>query len=156
MIKTKHYTKVHAYLGRKFGKASRCDNRDCQFKHPKRFEWALIKGREYSKNLTDYMQLCVSCHRKYDFTESQRSKMSAARAGREFIHLRGKGNPKSKPVIQCDLQGKEIKIWESINLCATTTGILKQGILNCLYGKMNQTKGFTFRWYNSQSPATIK
>ena len=32
-----------------------------------RFEWANISG-EYKRDLNDWMNLCVSCHKKYDYT----------------------------------------------------------------------------------------
>lgn len=60
------YSSQHQYLVRHFGKAGKCDNKNCKIDFPKRFEWALIHGRKYTKNREDYVQLCVSCHRKYD------------------------------------------------------------------------------------------
>jgi len=32
----------------------------------KRYEWALRKGREYKRDVNDFIQLCTSCHHKYD------------------------------------------------------------------------------------------
>lgn len=150
MIKTKHYANVHAFINRKFGKASKCENEHCTFEKPKRFEWALRNGREYSKNPDDYMQLCVSCHRKYDFTETKRERMSASQTGKKKIDFQGKGHFRSKPITQFDLDGNIVREWESINRCSVETGLYKQSILNCLSGKMHQTKGSTFKWYNTQ------
>ena len=65
----KHYNNCHAYINRHYGKANKCENSECDFENPKRFEWALLKDKEYSKNIEDYIQLCPSCHRKYDFTD---------------------------------------------------------------------------------------
>jgi hypothetical protein len=35
---------------------------------PRKYEWALEKGHSYSDDPKDYLQLCPSCHRKYDLT----------------------------------------------------------------------------------------
>jgi hypothetical protein len=68
------YQKCHAWIYSHYGKATKCENDNCNFKYPKRYEWALRDGRTYSKNVDDYIQLCTSCHRKYDFSESTRQK----------------------------------------------------------------------------------
>lgn len=78
------YTKFHDTLKRKHGKASRCENPECKSTDPKRFEWALKKGHEYSGNREDYIMLCPSCHRKYDFTEEIRAKLKAKKVGYNF------------------------------------------------------------------------
>src|SRR3990167_9928092 len=69
------YYGIHFWLNRTFGKASRCENKKCYyprmgakkfFKKPLRFEWALLKGEEYKRVRSNFMQLCIACHRKYD------------------------------------------------------------------------------------------
>ena len=62
------YHALHTNIRKRYGNATHCSNKDCSYPNPKRFEWALKKGREYSLNIEDYIPLCPSCHRKYDFT----------------------------------------------------------------------------------------
>lgn len=69
-----HYFYVHKWLMQTHGKASRCEL--CDGKKAKRFEWALKRGFNYEKKLENFLQLCPSCHRKYDFTEETRRNMS--------------------------------------------------------------------------------
>jgi len=76
------YHRVHQWIAYHYGKASKCENKDCTFKNPKRYEWALIKGNEYEKNINNFMQLCCSCHRKYDYTDEHRKKLSLAKLGK--------------------------------------------------------------------------
>lgn len=57
------YSGVHNWLSKQFGKATLCEF-DKSHK-AKRFEWAHIR-KEYTRNRKDYIQLCPSCHRKYD------------------------------------------------------------------------------------------
>lgn len=70
------YDTKHQWLNKHYGKAVRCENPLCIYprrnnarriiKTPKRFEWSLKTGREYTRNIDDYWMLCVSCHRRYD------------------------------------------------------------------------------------------
>lgn len=59
------YVRVHQWLLRNFGKATRCENKKCPFKGY-RFEWALRKGEFYQKNRKVFIMLCRGCHSKYD------------------------------------------------------------------------------------------
>jgi hypothetical protein len=57
------YGAIHKHLQKHFRKAGqcvRCERTDC------RTEFALISGREYSRDREDYLELCVPCHRRYD------------------------------------------------------------------------------------------
>lgn len=75
--KSKHpnYRAVHAWLKYYHGKASKCEMPDCLSKS-KAFNWALKKDCEYEKNIDNFMQLCSSCHKKYDLTEDTRRRLS--------------------------------------------------------------------------------
>lgn len=56
------YSTFHSWLARYAIKKFFCEH--C-FKN-KKLDWALKKGREYSRNSNDYLQLCRGCHIKYD------------------------------------------------------------------------------------------
>lgn len=60
------YSAKHKWIKYHFGKATRCENEECKFKNPRRFEWANISGK-WKLLRSDYKQLCPSCHRKFDF-----------------------------------------------------------------------------------------
>ena len=70
------YFAKHIWLKTHFGKASKCENPNCVYprknaagsilKKPKRYDWALIRGREYEHKRENFIQLCPSCHKKYD------------------------------------------------------------------------------------------
>lgn len=78
--KWKH-NRIHESLIKKFGKASKCEGESCTNPNPKRYEWALKKGHQYSKSKDDYLELCPSCHRKYDFNEVIRKKLQDRKQG---------------------------------------------------------------------------
>lgn len=70
------YSRIHKWLAEKFGRASKCENIRCSYprrngagsivKMPRRFEYALIRGMVYKRKRENFIQLCPSCHRKYD------------------------------------------------------------------------------------------
>lgn len=62
------YRAIHTYLSKHFPKTGICD--ECG--EMKRTEYALIKGREYSRNREDYRELCKLCHNRYDQTGGSR------------------------------------------------------------------------------------
>lgn len=72
------YVAKHIWLKNKLGKASKCSNPNCIYPKPvkyrkpilkpKRFEWASI-SRKNLRDITDYVSLCPSCHRKYDINK---------------------------------------------------------------------------------------
>lgn len=57
------YTTKHTWIYRNHGKANKCEfNKE----HTGReYQWANISG-EYKRDISDYRQLCRSCHAKYD------------------------------------------------------------------------------------------
>lgn len=69
------YSALHTWIHRKVGKAARCDFKGCKYPRrnaankvllsPKGFQWANI-SHEYRRELSDWIQLCHSCHARYD------------------------------------------------------------------------------------------
>lgn len=59
------YYAIHAWLRYHYGSADTCENSDCQG-YGKRFEWALIQGKEHGHDRGNYMMLCKPCHMVYD------------------------------------------------------------------------------------------
>jgi len=59
------YVAKHRWIVKHYGKSNKCENVDCVYVNPKRFEWANISG-EYKREREDYMMLCSSCHRIKD------------------------------------------------------------------------------------------
>ena len=57
------YVAKHMWIIKHYGNAKRCSI-DPSHK-AKRYEWANVSG-EYKRDISDYMELCPSCHRKMD------------------------------------------------------------------------------------------
>lgn len=59
------YVAKHLWIVKHYGSANKCENPNCKFENPKRYEWANISG-VYHRERSDYMMLCPSCHRRMD------------------------------------------------------------------------------------------
>lgn len=70
------YSGLHKYLRTHYPKTGICD--ECG-KHAPRTDYALIKGRTYSRNREDYRELCHACHMRYDLGERTFSPEALAR-----------------------------------------------------------------------------
>ncbi len=59
------YFSVHDWITKHYGQPIGCEW--CGLDDPKRkYHWANI-SREYKRRRSDFMRMCVSCHRKYDY-----------------------------------------------------------------------------------------
>lgn len=71
-ITSESYSACHKWLSRNFVKLSECEH--CGSK--KFIEWALKRGVKHSHDRSAYLCLCSSCHKKYDYTDERRKKLS--------------------------------------------------------------------------------
>ena len=58
------YVAVHVHIARVKGRPSKCER--CGTESAKKYEWANVDHR-YSRNPDDYVRMCTSCHRNYDY-----------------------------------------------------------------------------------------
>lgn len=76
-----HYGTFHKRVAKKRGKANHCER--CDVKGVRKYEWANISGNYHDVN--DYIQLCVSCHRKFDNEPGRNTKKGICKmCGSEF------------------------------------------------------------------------
>lgn len=57
------YVVLHRWVRKKFGKPNFCSL--CKSGDKKIYQWANISG-EYKRDITDWVGLCVSCHKRFD------------------------------------------------------------------------------------------
>lgn len=57
------YTAIHIWIKKYWGKPDHCDI--CHCDSASRFEWC-NKDKQYRRVRQDWLQMCPSCHRKYD------------------------------------------------------------------------------------------
>ena len=75
------YIGIHIWLRKTFIRPLNCEN--CH-KSNCRFEWALIKGKNYSRKRENFWNLCVSCHRNYDMDDNWKQNLSLSHKGLPF------------------------------------------------------------------------
>ena len=69
------------------GLANKCENREKQIltfpcnSDSQRYEWANV-SHKYKIDIYDFMQLCRSCHNRYDYTQEWRDKIGKAHKGK--------------------------------------------------------------------------
>ena len=79
-----------------------------------------------------------------EWVTSSENNTHAYKFGKNYRKF-GKENGKSKPIIQYDLNGKFIKEWESLNMCANELCLHESCISMCCNGKRKTTGGFIFK-----------
>lgn len=62
------YGAIHERIKVRLGRPSKCEH--CKTTTAKKYEWANI-SKEYKTDLDDWIRLCVSCHKRYDFGNKQ-------------------------------------------------------------------------------------
>ena len=68
------YRAVHAFIVRKFGKATKCEH--CK-KEGKRIHWANT-NHKYSRQRRFWLQLCAKCHGQYDKVNNLRKRKNVS------------------------------------------------------------------------------
>lgn len=120
----KHYDNVHNWIKSRYGKADMCQNILCNNKS-KKYHWALKEGCSYEKNVNSFIKLCVSCHKKYDMTDS-------------FI------KSKCKKIKSIDNNGSE-SVYESLSEASLQTNTIITGISNVLNGRAKTSN--KLKWF---------
>lgn len=148
-----NYFRIHHWLTYYHKKPEKCENPECKIDKPSRIEWALIKGKNHERKRENYMALCPSCHRKYDYTEEQRLNMIKLLKGRSVsiqtrkkLSLSNIGKHGGRRIIQKDGYGNIIKIHDNISKAAKDIGILQTSISNMLAGKSKKSGGFIWEY----------
>lgn len=127
------YDALHTKLRKIYGKAQHCSI--CSIKNKKSYQWALITGKNYSLNIEDYIPLCSSCHKKYDYTDEMRLNNSKSK----------KGIPREYCRIKVVLNDSEV--FDSLTIASIEKGILKSSIANNLSGLSKKTKVGVWKYY---------
>lgn len=80
------YSTIHKYLASHYVKDGICIS--CG--PARRTEWALLHGREHSRNIDDYQEMCHSCHMRYDQLGHEVTQETRDKIGRgNVVSLKG-------------------------------------------------------------------
>lgn len=61
------YYAIHKWIYKELGKAKSCEV--CGIIHDRRYHWANLSG-EYTREPSDWKQMCGSCHKKHDLSKN--------------------------------------------------------------------------------------
>lgn len=130
------YHNIHAWLIRHKKKTG-----VCQFcvRIPKRTHNALRHGEQHGRNVMRYVELCTSCHKKYDMTEVTRCKLKSIAMG---------NTNKARCVVGTDKDGNE-HVFSSSKDGAKHVGRVKQSVNNCLRGLSKSSGGYSWHYVNN-------
>ena len=60
----------------------------------------------------------------------------------------GADNPNSKRILQYNLNGEFIKMWDSISQASKAIGCSESTLASCLHGRIKSCKGFMWKYYD--------
>jgi hypothetical protein len=112
------YNNIHTWLRYHYGKATKCSNTDCQSGGQRRYQWALKTGEEYAKDITKYIPLCPSCHRKYDMTDELKKKLAENNSNHLKTHCK-RGHKFEKSNILMVKDKRNGKMYRSCKTCTS-------------------------------------
>ena len=113
------------------GKATHCSKNKLHINS--RYHWS-NKSRQYLKSIDDWVQLCPSCHKKYDGTSNKVRRTSAESLRGQTYHAR--------PVSCLDLKIS----WASTKQAAADLKTCKKVINNCLRGRCKTSLGYRWKY----------
>ena len=131
-----HYRIVHDWINRHYGKANKCENPSCK-QVSSTHEYCLRKGMAHDRNIKNYIQLCRSCHRKYDMTPKQKEVSAKHLAGKYNKYLSLGPISKRKSVLLVE----ENKVFASGRELADYLGCHKSSVYMVLSGKRKTLLG---------------
>ncbi len=104
------YRKIHYWIRRTYGNASRCEFTDTCKGMSIKYDWALKRGCKHEKKRKNYIELCKSCHAIYDrrgvgrkMSISARNKMSESKKGIAPVN-KGDNSMVSKVCTYCNCE----------------------------------------------------
>ena len=107
----------------------------------------MVFTKEHRKNLSIANQKETAGFHNHRHTEETKQRQKEATAARNATQEWKEQNRLnlSKPVVQCTIEGKVIKVWSWIKGASDVLGILRSGIIRCCQGE-RRTSG-EYRWY---------
>jgi len=170
-VTIREYRNIHGWIQRHYGKAFSCEH--CNTSVGTNFEWALKKGCLYECNIDNYIQLCKSCHVKYDRTTETNKKISESlryRVRKKESYLKSSQTQKGRPVpierrikISNALKGrpsgagKAVILYKdrtsisfpTISMASKTLGIGVTSMTNALNNRSRSCGGYKIQYLSS-------
>jgi hypothetical protein len=134
------YWKIHYLIKKQYGPANRCDGKDCRG-NSTRYEWSNI-SHEYKLDISDWQQLCKSCHMRFDQTEKSLQALRDRNA-RPGINMRHKSKG---PVLKLLKDGTIIASYVTAREAALSNNMNPSRISHVLTNRGKTAGGFKWRY----------
>jgi len=128
------YDSIHKWLAKnhkKVGMCTMCKNVE------RRTEFALLRNKKHDYNYANYIELCVPCHRAYDWDDDKNNKFSQRK---RIPHVW-----QYKAVIRTDHNGNTTR-YESVTAAAKILGGGWSQIVNALKGRYKKSYNSTWKY----------
>ena len=91
-------------------------------------------------------------HTGLKMSEEERQKLIKRITGIKHSEerIRKRVEKAQRPVVECDMDGKELKVWQSATIAARETGINRCSIRDCCRGRQNKAGGRTWKYYEEK------
>ena len=132
------YASIHYWLKSNYGVANVCESKECQG-NSNNYDWALKNNHTYDRKRDNFIMLCRSCHFKYDFTESKRTRLKNANLNTIKKH-------KWVGISQFNLKGELIRTFDNVITASKELNIIDTAITNNLKGRSKTCGGFIFKY----------
>lgn len=135
------YSRIHKWVYRTLGRADHCS---VDAAHQSgRFHWSNV-SRQYKKDISDWQQLCPTCHHRRDGVHPE---------VRAIMRLRSRGNSShNTPVVAIHTGTGALLNFVSLTQATNELGILCTSISNCLNGRSNSAGGYY--WHYAKARVT--
>lgn len=141
-IPVNEYARVHKWLKYHYGKADCCENENCEHISSV-FHYALKKGFPYEKNINNFIKLCVSCHKLYDWkpeyterlknrklSDETKEKLRVANIGKKHtvaskFKMSKRMSGENNPMYGVRISGEQSAWWGKLHSIQSKTKILE-------------------------------
>ena len=91
-------------------------------------------------------KICVICGKEYKPYESKRrdGKVCSHKCKVELDKIHAA--KRKRPIVQMDIEGHSLKIWDSARDCMNETGYFESNICKCCKGKIKSYKGYKWKY----------
>lgn len=154
----KEYARIHWWLRENYGKADKCEFKDCSG-ISKTFDWALKRGRVHEAKRSSYLKACRSCHCKYDWTKEKTTRFinncftkqanlarSITLTGmKKSMEFRKKLSiVRSRPILGVSIFDGTERKFPSLKVAAEELGVTSKAVHQALNGVSKKCQGYKF------------
>ncbi len=139
-IPRSEYLNIHKWIKKYYGKANKCSSDTCD-NSSNIFDWALIHGRLYKRDVNNFIMLCRKCHCKYDARPLDEIVKKKVSDGNSQRGKRGFDSGRTSPTL---IEKDDFSFIGTVRDCAKILGT-NENYLSRIINKGKTYKGYSIR-----------